>query len=247
LNFIRKETYTMDDLLHIMEILRSEQGCPWDREQTHKSIRNNFLEEAYEAVEAIDTSDSQLLCEELGDVLLQVVFHSQLEKEQNVFSFSDVVDGICKKLILRHPHVFGDVSAKNSEEVLSNWEAIKKEEKGRKTNTQVLKGVSKALPALMRAQKIRKKAAKAAGEELELSESLNRLEECVKLFTHSADSTPQEEQRKNLGQLLFSVAEISGILHIEAEQALSETCDDFIAQFEEQEKQSDCDNSGLEG
>lgn len=243
MNFIKKETYTMDDLLRIMEILRSPEGCPWDREQTHKSIRNNFLEEAYEAVEAIDTDDSRLLCEELGDVLLQVVFHSQLKKEQDVFSFSEVVDGICKKLILRHPHVFGNVDVQNSAEVLSNWEAIKKGEKGRETDTQVLKGVSKALPALMRAQKIRKKAAKAEGEQLDLSKSLNRLEESVKQLAHSADSTPKEEQQKNLGRLLFTVAEVSGILHIEGEQALSEACDDFIAQFEEQEKQSACSNS----
>jgi tetrapyrrole methylase family protein / MazG family protein len=246
LNFIRKETYTMDDLLRIMEILRSPQGCPWDREQTHKTIRNNFLEEAYEAVEAIDTSDSQLLCEELGDVLLQVVFHSQLEKEQGVFSFSDVVDGVSKKLILRHPHVFGDVAVQNSEEVLTNWEAIKKEEKGRKTDTQVLKGVSKALPALMRAQKIRKKAAKAEGKQLELSESLTQLEENVRQLSHSADSASKEELRKILGQLLFSVAEVSGILHIEAEQALSEACDHFIAKFEEQERRSACANSESE-
>ncbi|WP_326974543.1 nucleoside triphosphate pyrophosphohydrolase [Caproicibacter sp. BJN0012] len=228
----------MDDLLNIMELLRSPQGCPWDREQTHQSIRNNLLEEAYEAAEAIDTNDARLLREELGDVLLQVVLHSRLEEEKGGFRFSDVVDGIARKLVLRHPHVFGDCTVQNSEEVLSNWEAIKKQEKGRNTDTQVLQGVSKALPSLMRAQKISKKAAKAEGKPQVLSEAVDSLLEDAKELALSADSGQTEEQRKKLGRLLFSVAEVSGILKIEAEQALSEACDRFILQFEEREKQS---------
>ncbi len=167
MQFERKEKYTIDDLLEIMEILRSPEGCPWDREQTHKSIRNNLIEETYEAVEAIDTENSELLCEELGDVLLQVVFHAQLEKEKGGFDFSNVVDGVAKKLIERHPHVFGDVTVKDSSEVLANWDAIKRRTKGRKTIADVLEGVSPALPALMRSQKLAKKAAKAAGKPLE--------------------------------------------------------------------------------
>jgi len=228
----------MDDLLNIMELLRSPQGCPWDREQTHQSIRNNLLEEAYEAVEAIDTDDAQLLQEELGDVLLQVVFHSRLEEEKGGFRFSDVVDGIAKKLVLRHPHVFGNCTVQNSEEVLKNWEAIKKQEKGRNTDTQVLRGVSKALPALMRAQKISKKAAKAEEKPQILSEAVDSLLANAKELAVAADSGQAEEQKKRLGQLLFSAAEVSGILKIEAEQALSDSCDRFITQFEEREKQS---------
>lgn len=235
---LKKQTYTMDDLLNIMELLRSPQGCPWDREQTHQSIRNNLLEEAYEAVEAIDTDDAQLLQEELGDVLLQVVFHSRLEEEKGGFRFSDVVDGIAKKLVLRHPHVFGNCTVQNSEEVLKNWEAIKKQEKGRNTDTQVLRGVSKALPALMRAQKISKKAAKAEEKPQILSEAVDSLLANAKELAVAADSGQAEEQKKRLGQLLFSAAEVSGILKIEAEQALSDSCDRFITQFEEREKQS---------
>lgn len=235
---LKKQTYTMDDLLKIMELLRSPQGCPWDREQTHKSIRNNLLEEAYEAAEAIDTEDAQLLQEELGDVLLQVVFHSRLEEEKGGFRFSDVVDGIAKKLVLRHPHVFGNCTVKNSEEVLKNWEAIKKQEKGRNTDTQVLRGVSKALPALMRAQKISKKAAKAEGKTQILSQAMDSLLANAKELAVAADSGQAEEQRKRLGRLLFSAAEVSGIMKIEAEQALSDSCDRFITQFEEREKQS---------
>ena len=227
----------MGDLLGIMEILRSPEGCPWDREQTHKSIRNNFLEEAYEAVEAIDTDDAELLREELGDVLLQVVFHSQLEKEAGGFGFAEVVDGIAKKLIVRHPHVFGDVAVKDSAEVLVNWEAIKRRTKGRETDAQVLEGVSAALPALMRAQKIRGKAAKAAGEKGDLSASLLRMQEGMRRFSEAAGSG-REERMEKLGDLLFSVAEVAGLMQVEAEQALAEACDRFISGFEERERQS---------
>ncbi|QNK40931.1 nucleoside triphosphate pyrophosphohydrolase [Caproicibacter fermentans] len=233
--FQLKETYTIGDLLDIMEILRSPGGCPWDREQTHQSIRNNLLEEAYEAAEAIDTDDKVLLQEELGDVLLQVVFHSRMEEENGGFSFSDVVDGIVKKLILRHPHVFGNGTAQNSEEVLLNWEAIKKEEKGRSTETQVLRGVSKALPALMRAQKVCRKAAKAEGKPQSLANALETLRDNAKQAALSAETGQKEEQMEKLGRLLLSIAELSGILELEAEQALSEACDRFIEKFEERE------------
>ena len=139
----------MQDLLQIMEILRSENGCPWDREQTHESIRGNFIEETYEAVEAIDKKDPVLLREELGDVLLQVVFHARMEEEVNSFNFGDVVNDICEKLIIRHPHIFGDVKVCGTEEVLNNWEAIKNQVKGTKTQTERLEAVPRVYPALM--------------------------------------------------------------------------------------------------
>lgn len=241
MNFKEKETYTMEDLLKIMELLRSPQGCPWDRKQTHQTIRNNLLEEAYEAVEAIDTDNPELLREELGDVLFQVVFHSRMEEEKGGFCFADVVDGIAKKLIRRHPHVFGNGTARNCEEVLSNWEAIKKKEKGRSTDTEVLRGVSRALPALMRAQKVCGKAAKAEEKRPNLSEALESLVECAKQI--AAVPGRQEVQRDSLGRLLLSAAEVSGILNVEAEQALTEACDRFILQFEEREKQAAGKNS----
>ncbi|MDL2234521.1 MazG family protein, partial [Ruminococcaceae bacterium OttesenSCG-928-L11] len=133
MEFVTKESYGIDDLLAIMAMLRAPDGCPWDRDQTHASIRRNFIEETYEAVEAIDTNDTALLKEELGDVLLQVVFHARMEEENGSFSFYDVCDGVCKKLIHRHPHIFADTVANSSEEVLNNWDAIKKEEKSQKT------------------------------------------------------------------------------------------------------------------
>lgn len=158
MDFEFKEKYDINDLLKIMKILRSENGCPWDREQDHKSIRKDFIEEVYEACEAIDLDDSELLREELGDVLLQVVFHATIEEEQGRFDFGDAVNDVCSKLIIRHPHVFGDVKVKDSEDVLRNWNDIKQETKGQETYTETLRSVCTALPALMRAQKIGKRA-----------------------------------------------------------------------------------------
>lgn len=155
------EKYGIDDLLAIMERLRQPDGCPWDREQDHHSIRNDFIEETYEAAEAIDRENREELCEELGDVLLQIVFHCQIEREQQGFDFTDVCDGICKKLIERHPHVFGSISVENSDEVLENWDMIKQKSKHQNTFTDTLKSVPAAYPALMRAQKIQKRAKKA--------------------------------------------------------------------------------------
>ena len=126
-SYQKKEKYGIDDLLQIMQILRGEGGCPWDREQTHESMRRDMLEEAYEVCEAIDLNDRDLLKEELGDVLLQVVHHACIEEEQGSFNFEDVCDGICRKLIVRHPHVFADVQVSSTGEVLDNWEKIKQQ------------------------------------------------------------------------------------------------------------------------
>lgn len=161
MDFQFKDKYDVNDLLEIMRILRSENGCPWDREQDHKSIRKDFLEETYEVVEAIDADDKELLLEELGDVLLQVVFHSRIEEEKGGFDFDDVADGICQKLIVRHPHVFGDVNAETSGEVLKNWNNIKQQTKGQETFYETLESVCTTLPALMRAQKIGQRAKRA--------------------------------------------------------------------------------------
>ena len=144
----------MQDLLEIMRLLRSPDGCPWDREQTHRSIRGDFLEETHEAIEAIDREDLDGLQEELGDVLLQVVFHACIEEEKNGFTFHDVVDTLCQKLVMRHPHVFGNVDAADAGQALKNWDAIKRQTKKGKTQTQLLDGVPHSLPALMRAGKV---------------------------------------------------------------------------------------------
>ena len=158
MEFQFKNEYKFEDLLNIMEILRGKNGCPWDREQTHSSIRNSLVEETYEAVEAIDLNNREMLCEELGDVLLQVVFHAQIAKENGEFDINAVADGICKKLVVRHPHVFGDTSVNNSDDVIKNWDAIKYQTKKYDSLREQLDGVSKALPSLIRAQKLQKRA-----------------------------------------------------------------------------------------
>ena len=150
---LQKERYCFEDLVTVVEVLRAPEGCPWDREQDHHSIRDDLIEETYEVIEAIDTDDPVLLREELGDVMLQVVFHARIEEECGVFDMDDVANDICVKLIHRHPHVFGSVQADTSEQVLTNWEMIKSEEKERKTVTDKLRAVPPMLPALMRAAK----------------------------------------------------------------------------------------------
>lgn len=234
-NFIRRENYRVDDLLRIMQMLRGEGGCPWDREQNHHTIRNNFIEETYEVVEAIDNDDAVLLEEELGDVLLQVVFHSQMEQEKGVFDFDDVCDGICKKLIHRHPHIFGDVIANSPEEVLHNWEAIKREEKQQATSTSTLVAVSRALPSLTRCQKVQSRAAKSglypSGRELaldELKSSVSKLEEAL-----ASDADDGISDR--LGELLFSAVNVSRNLKKDPEEVLYHTTDRFISHFSEAE------------
>lgn len=162
------EKYNFNDLVQIMVKLRKE--CPWDKEQTHKSIRRNFLEETYEALEAIDDENYTLLQEELGDVLLQVVFHSQIASESEKFDINGVCDGICKKLIYRHPHIFSDVKVCGTDEVLSNWDELKKIEKNQKSSKEVLESVSKSLPALIRMEKVYTKALKENVETSDISD-----------------------------------------------------------------------------
>lgn len=231
MEFERKEKYEMQDLLKIMKLLRSPDGCPWDREQDHHSIRANFIEETYEAIEAIDTENAELLKEELGDVLLQVVFHAQMEQEKGSFDFSDVVDGICKKLIIRHPHVFSEVSAKTSDEVLKNWDAIKMQTKEQKTQTEVLQSVSPALPALMRSQKVQKKAAKAGFDWDNVDGALAKIFEELDELKEAIDEGGQISSEEELGDLLFSVVNVARFIHVDSEQALSKACDKFISRF----------------
>ena len=236
MDFQEKQKYDIDDLLKIMKLLRSPEGCPWDREQDHKSIRNGFLEEAYEAVEAIDTEDSTLLCEELGDVLLQVVFHAALEEEAGRFDFSDVVDGVSKKMVERHPHVFGNVNVKTSEDVLVHWDAIKQRTKSQKTQSEVLKGVSVALPALMRSAKVQKKAAKVGFDWPDVQGAFDKVEEELKELKEAAETGEKARCEEELGDLLFSVVNVSRFLGVEPEQSLTEACNKFISRFEKVER-----------
>lgn len=231
MDFQRKETYTIEDLLQIVRILRSPGGCPWDREQTHHSIRACLIEETYEAVEAIDTEDTELLKEELGDVLLQVVFHADLEAEAGRFDFDQVADGICKKLIVRHPHVFGDVHVQDSAEVLKNWDAIKKSTKHQSTQAQVLESVSPALPALMRSAKVQQKAAKSGYDFADIWQTLQKVEEETAELKEAIRKGNAQDCRQEVGDLLFSVVNAARHLKTEPEQALTVSCNKFIARF----------------
>ncbi len=233
-DFTFKEKYTYEDLLEIMRILRCPEGCVWDREQDHKSIRRSFIEETYEAVEAIDNDDPVLLQEELGDVLLQVVFHAQIEAEAGRFTMDDVADGICKKMIYRHPHVFGSVEVKNSDEVLTNWDALKQKEKHQKSTTETLESVARSLPGLIRAEKVQHKAAKVGFDWDEVSGALDKVrEETAEVACAiDGDGDPSEE----LGDLLFAVVNVARFLKTDPEDAINRTTDKFIRRFAQVEQ-----------
>ena len=233
-DFEYKSSYDVEDLRGIVKILRGEGGCPWDREQTHESIRRDFLEETYEVVEAIDQKSTEHLLEELGDVLLQVVFHADIEDDAGTFNLDDVADGVCKKLILRHPHVFGDVKVADSAEVLKNWDDIKRKEKNQGTVTSAMDSVARSLPALWRAEKIQKKAAKVGfdwesvdGALDKVAEEANELREAVKSGSGEAEE---------LGDLLFSAVNVARFMHADPEEALHGACEKFLKRFSLVEK-----------
>lgn len=241
MDFQFKEKYDINDLLEIMRILRSENGCPWDREQDHKSIRKDFLEETYEVVEAIDTEDSELLLEELGDVLLQVVFHSRIEEEKGGFDFGDVADGICQKLIVRHPHVFGDVTAETSGEVLKNWNNIKQQTKGQETYSETLESVCTALPALMRAQKIGQRAKRAGMDFKDVSQVIECLESEIAELKEAMAENDSGHIGEEMGDVLFSCVNLARHLDCDAEESLTRSTDKFMKRFKETEDLIRCD------
>ena len=218
MNVLQKNKYSINDFISVVHRLRAPGGCPWDMEQTHKSIRRDFLEETYEALEAIDCEDPAMLREELGDVLLQVVFHCIIEEEENRFTFDDVVNDITEKMIVRHPHVFADTKVGGVDDVLTNWDSIKKETKGQKSDKEMLQSVSKAMPALMRNQKVQKKAGK-----LGVVLSASPKDELIAMLQEKDNFTMEEVGK--LEALLVAVAAKSGA---DAEEALSKETDSFI-------------------
>ena len=238
----QKAHYSISDLLDIVRLLRGEGGCPWDREQTHTSIKSDFIEETCEVIEAIDLDDKALLREELGDVLLQVVFHCRIEEETSTFTFDDVCDEVCKKLIIRHPHVFGDVTANTTDQVLKNWDAIKMETKGQERYTDTLTSVAKSLPALMRAQKVGKRAMRA-GMDFRCAEDAvacigNEKAELDAAIANNDKANIEEE----IGDLLFSCVNAARHLGVDAELALKSATEKFIKRFSVTEDLTSAEN-----
>ena len=230
-----KPPYNCQDLMEIVRILRHPGGCPWDQEQTHQSIRRNFLEEAYEVAEAIDEGSTEHLKEELGDVLLQVLFHTSIEEDAGHFDLDGVADGVCKKLVYRHPHVFGDVTVSSTGEILSNWEELKKKEKHQKTQADAVDAVARTLPALWRAEKMKKKAAKTGFDWQDVSGALDKLSEELdelKAAALNGSGDPVEE----LGDLLLAAVSVARFLDADPEDALHKACDKFSARFRRTEE-----------
>lgn len=230
-DFLFKDKYNIEDLLEIVRILRSPGGCPWDIKQTHASIKKSLIEETYEAVEAINKDDKPLLCEELGDVLLQIAFHSDIERASGSFDFDDVCDGICKKLIVRHPHVFGDVKADTAEEVLANWDEIKRRTKSQKTVSESIDSVARELPALMRAQKIQDRAAKTGFDFDSADSAFFKIPEETAELREAADSGDKARISDELGDLLFAAVNVARLSGIDAEEALTASSDKFSSRF----------------
>ena len=236
-DFHCKERYDYADLLQIMKVLRAPGGCPWDGEQTHESIRRDFLEETCEAVEAIDRADMTGLCEELGDVLLQVVFHAQIETEKGGFTMDDVVNGICQKLVYRHPHVFGKTQVSGSDEVLVNWDALKRKEKGQVTAADAVDAVARTLPGLWRAEKIQSKAAKAGFVWPDVRGKL--AEEVEELWEASSSGVPADAPhgvREEVGNVLFMAVQAARAHGVDPEDALHRACDKFAVRFRRTEE-----------
>lgn len=230
-NFTFKSKYGFDDLCEIMTLLRAPGGCPWDREQTHESIKKSFIEETYEVIEAINKKDKTLLCEELGDVLLQVVFHAEMEREQGSFNINDVCDGICKKLIERHPHVFASDSADTPAEVLAKWDEIKRKTKGQKTQGDSMKAVPLELPALMRAEKLQSKAKKAGFDWDEADGAFTALHSEIEELEEAYKTGKKEDIEDEFGDVLFSAVNVSRFLEIDSEEALTKASNKFLERY----------------
>ncbi len=238
-----EKKYTFNDLLEIMKVLRDENGCPWDRAQNHQSIKYALLEEACEAMESLDKKEPDNFADELGDVLLQVVFHSQIASENGTFSIDDVLYHICNKLITRHTHIFGSDKTDNSAEALDLWETNKKAEKGLKTQTEIMRDVCSYLPQLIRAEKVQKKASKVGFDWDSIDGAYDKLKE--EIDEVKSAKTP-EDLEEEFGDLLFSCVNVARFLKINPEEALKKATDKFISRFEKVENTATTEGKQLE-
>lgn len=241
--YVEKDRRSFDDLVEIIEILRAPNGCPWDKEQNHQSIKRELVEECYEVLDAIDKNNFKEMEEEIGDVLLHVVFHGLIARENKEFDIYDITEGICSKMIFRHPHIFGDEIANSSEEVLVNWEEIKKEEKGFESLEDEINGIAKGLPALIRAKKVQKKAAKVGFDFKDFEEATEVLESEIKEFKDVYKSKNMTRIEDELGDVLFSVVNVGRLFGFDLEELLEKSTEKFIGRFVAIEKKAL--NSGL--
>lgn len=236
MDFQFKDKYNIDDLISLITLLRAPGGCPWDREQTHTSIKSNFIEETYEVIEAINKNSISGLREELGDVLLQIALHCEMESEKGNFTFNDVCDELCKKLIVRHPHVFGDAVANNTKEALDSWDSVKASLKGTKTASSKMDSIALELPALMRAQKVQSKASKVGFDWESQDGAFSKLNEEINELKIAISHNNQAEIEDEFGDVLFSCVNISRFIGVDSEEALKASTDKFITRFKLVEK-----------
>ena len=226
LDFLCKESYDLRDFVALITFLRSPDGCPWDQVQTHESIRRNFLEETYEACEAIDAGDTAHLKEELGDVLMQVLFHTDIERAAGHFDIDDVADAACKKLVYRHPHVF-----RRDEPDAPDWDTIKQRERAQTTTAEAMDSVARSLPALWRCEKIQAKAAKTGFEWPDTDAALDKVEEETRELREAVASGDADAVTEELGDLLFAAVKVARFAGVDPEQAAHAACEKFIRRF----------------
>ena len=226
LDFLCKESYDLRDFVALITFLRSPDGCPWDQVQTHESIRRNFLEETYEACEAIDAGDTAHLKEELGDVLMQVLFHTDIERAAGHFDIDDVADAACKKLVYRHPHVF-----RRDEPDAPDWDTIKQRERAQTTTAEAMDSVARSLPALWRCEKIQAKAAKTGFEWPDVYAALDKVEEETRELREAVASSNADAVAEELGDLLFAAVKVARFAGVDPEQAAHAACEKFIRRF----------------
>ena len=241
LDFLCKESYDLRDFVALITFLRSPDGCPWDQVQTHESIRRNFLEETYEVCEAIDAGDTAHLKEELGDVLMQVLFHTDIEREAGHFDIDDVADAACKKLVYRHPHVF-----RRDEPDAPDWDTMKQRERAQTTTAEAMDSVARSLPALWRCDKIQAKAAKTGFEWPDVHAALDKVDEETRELRAAVASGDTEAIGDELGDLLFAAVKVARFAGIDPEQAAHAACEKFIRRFSAMETAAANDGTALE-
>lgn len=241
LDFLCKESYDLRDFVALVSYLRSPRGCPWDQVQTHESIRRNFLEETYEACEAIDAGDLVHMREELGDVLMQVLFHTDIEREAGHFDIDDVADAACKKLVYRHPHVF-----RRDEPDAPDWDTMKQRERAQTTTAEAMDSVARSLPALWRCDKIQAKAAKTGFEWPDVHAALDKVDEETRELRAAVASGDTEAIGDELGDLLFAAVKVARFAGIDPEQAAHAACEKFIRRFSAMETAAANDGTALE-